>query len=61
MAAGDPGWKASISDTLLSQVMANYLNDVSQGYEVKEGRGKLAYLHPEELIPDTTVDAVPVE
>ncbi len=59
--ANDPGWKASISDTLLSQVMANYLNDVSQGYEVKEGRGKLAYLHPEELIPDTTVDAVPVE
>lgn len=59
--ASDPSWKNSISDTLLSQVMANYLNDLSQGYEVKEGRGKLAYLHPEELIADTTVDAVPVE
>lgn len=65
VAANEPAWKNSISDTLLSQTMADYLNGLAQGYEVKEGRGKLAYLHPEELIADTTADAtvnaVPVE
>lgn len=59
--ANDPAWKNNIRSILLGDIMTNYLNDLSQGYEVKEGRGKLDYLHPEELIADTTVDAVPVE
>lgn len=61
----DPSWKLDISDTLVSEIMAGYLEEISQGYEVKEKRGKLAYLHPEELVADTatdsTVEAVPVE
>ncbi len=59
--ANDPSWENNIRSILLSEFMSEYLTGLSQGYEVKEGRGKLAYLHPEELVADTTVDAVPVE
>lgn len=56
VAQNDPSWKNSISSTLLSADMATYLEDLAKGYEIKEGRGKLAYLHPEEAA-DAATDA----
>ncbi len=57
VAAGEPDWKNSISDTLLSETMANYLKEVSAGFEVKEGKGKLAYLHAGENAGDTATSS----
>lgn len=51
--ANDPSWKNSISSTLLSQKMSDYLTEITAAYTVKEGRGKLGYLHVGEATGET--------
>lgn len=54
VAANDPSWKNSISSTLISESLSAYMEDLAKGYEVKEGRGKLVYLHPEKAAAEAT-------
>ena len=53
VAAGDPAWKNSINNTLLNQKMNDYMEEITAAYTVKEGRGKLGYLHLDEKIAET--------
>lgn len=57
VAKNDPYWMITIRSNLLNENMNNYLAELAQGWEVKEGRGKLAYLHIEE----SSVEATPAE
>lgn len=47
--ANDPAWKIDIRSDLLSENLAAYLEELAEGWEVKEGTGTLAYLHEEEI------------
>ena len=39
-----PEWNLSIKSTLLSQTMTDYMEEVSQGYDVEDPKGNLYYL-----------------
>lgn len=41
----EPVWKNSISNTLTSEKMSDYLTEITAAYTVKEEKGRLAYLH----------------
>lgn len=40
----DPQWSINISNTLLQQTLNEYLEEISQGYEIKDPKGNLNYL-----------------
>lgn len=42
--SGDPAWKLDIRSVLLSEIMADYINDITEGMEVKDPHGYLRYL-----------------
>lgn len=42
--ANDPEWKLSIKNTLLSQTMSDYLEEISADIQVEDPKGKLNYL-----------------
>ncbi len=42
--AGDPEWKSSIANTLLSQTMSAYLTEITAKYDVVDKKGNLTYL-----------------
>lgn len=42
--ANEPEWKLSIKNTLLSQIMSDYLEEISAEIEVEDTKGKLNYL-----------------
>lgn len=45
---GDPEWKNSIADTLLSNTMSAYMEEISAGVTVEDRKGKLNYLKVQE-------------
>lgn len=48
VAQNEESWRINIRSVLLSETMSNYLTELEEGWDVKEGRGKLEYLHVEE-------------
>ena len=40
----NPQWSINISNTLLQQTLNEYLEEISEGYEVKDSKGNLNYL-----------------
>lgn len=40
----DPQWSINISNTLLQQTLSEYLEEISEGYEVTDPKGNLNYL-----------------
>ncbi|MDE5802764.1 MAG: peptidylprolyl isomerase [Lachnospiraceae bacterium] len=41
---GRPEWQVSIANTLLSETMSNYLDEIKEGCEVSDPKGRLVYL-----------------
>lgn len=50
----DPEWKLSIRNTLLSETMTAYMEEISAGIEVEDNKGNLNYLTIETRTPETT-------
>lgn len=46
--ANDPAWSLDIESTLLTERMNAYMEEISQGYEVTNGKGNLNYLKIQE-------------
>ena len=41
---GRPEWQVSIANTLLSETMSDYLDEIKEGCEVSDPKGRLVYL-----------------
>ncbi len=54
----DPQWKINIRSVLLSERLGEYLDGLSQGFEVKDPKGHLEYL---KATQNSAVEAVPVQ
>lgn len=55
--ANDPQWEINIRSVLLNETMGKFLDDLSQGWEVQDPKGRLEYLKATE----SSVEAVPAQ
>lgn len=54
----DPKWQINIRSILLSESLGQYLDEIAQGYEVKDPKGHLKYL---KVAQNSGVEAVPAQ
>lgn len=58
VSANDPAWEINIRRVLLSERLGEYLDELAQGWEVKDPKGHLEYL---KAAADSSVEAVPAQ
>lgn len=50
---GRPEWQVSIANTLLGETMNDYLNEIKEGCEVSDPKGRLVYLKVQAAAADS--------